>query len=73
MIKIYLTIVQGEKHSRIAMANRSINDMDGEEMDDECIFIDYFNGQKIKNDFPDAALNHTRNTLTKVGIVVITE
>jgi hypothetical protein len=68
-----MCVIYGEKHARIAIASRSTNEMDGQEMDDECIFIDYFNGQKISSNFPEPAMNHTRNTLVFASIKVIME
>jgi hypothetical protein len=47
--------------------------MDGCDIDDECIFIDYFAGKKIPNDCIEPAMNHTRNTFVAAGINVIWE
>jgi hypothetical protein len=71
MNTLYMVIVYGEKFARIAIASSSIDDMDEIELDDKCIFVDYFNEQKIPNDCTEPAMNHTRNTLVAAGINVI--
>ena len=74
MPKIYISVLEGCDPSnwRVAFSHCDISDMDGEEMDEQCNFIDTFDGYPIRNfDAAARAVKRLKVTFEALGAEVL--